>query len=145
MTPSPRCFALIRTSECLRTKAYLCPAGKLTIGYGHTGPDVKDGEVIDEGEAEALLKSDVTKAAQAVAQLAPICTQGQFDALTDFVFNLGAQHLASSTLLHRHNAGDYAGASAEFGKWVYGGGKVLPGLVKRRACEAHMYVDGTLP
>jgi len=66
-------------------------------------------------------------------------TQGQFDALVSFAFNLGIGALAKSTLLKKHLVGDYAGAAREFAKWKFGGGKVLAGLVKRRAAEARLY------
>jgi lysozyme len=72
-------------------------------------------------------------------------SQGQLDALTSFVFNLGSGKLKASTLLRKHRAGNYTGAAAEFGRWIYGGGKPLPGLIKRRAAEAHMYLSGELP
>lgn len=68
-------------------------------------------------------------------------TQGQFDALVSFAFNLGIGALAKSTLLKKHLAGDYAGAAREFAKWKFGGGRVLPGLVKRRAAEVALYLS----
>lgn len=145
MKPSAACLDLIRQSEGCRLKAYLCPAGVLTIGYGHTGPDVKPGQVITYTQAEALLESDAMVAAEAVERLAPKCTQGQFDALTDFVFNFGAKKFAGSTLLHMHKAGNYTGAAAQFARWVNAGGKILPGLVKRRAAEAHLYLSDEAP
>jgi lysozyme len=143
--PSAACLDLIRQSEGCRLKPYLCPAGKLTIGYGHTGPDVKPGQSITYSQAEALLESDAMVASAAVEKLAGKCTQGQFDALTDFAFNLGAGKLAGSTLLKYHKAGNTTAAAAEFGKWVYGGGHILPGLVKRRAAETHLYLSDELP
>jgi lysozyme len=144
--PSATCFALIRNSEGLRLKAYRDSGGVLTIGYGHCGPDVSDGKKITVDEAEALLHTDVTHASDSVLQLTSgIVSQGQLDALTDFVFNLGSRALQGSSLLRFHKAGNYARAAAEFGKWVYCGRACLPGLVKRRAAEAHLYVDGHLP
>jgi GH24 family phage-related lysozyme (muramidase) len=102
---------------------------------------VKRGTVWTQDQADAALEADLGKAARAVSSLigdAPT-TQGQFDALTDFVFNVGAGALRSSTLLKKHLAGDYAGAESEFGRWVYASGRKLPGLVKRRAAEAVLY------
>jgi lysozyme len=146
MMPSATCFALIRKSEGLRLKAYRDAVGVLTIGFGHTGPDVTEGKKITMDEAEALLHTDVTHASDSVLKLTNgNVSQGQLDALTDFVFNLGSRSLQGSTLLMKHKAGNYAGAAVEFGKWVYADGRILPGLVKRRAAEAHLYLDDTLP
>lgn len=146
MMPSAACFALIRKSEGLRLKAYRDCAGVLTVGYGHTGPDVSEGKKITVDEAEFLLQTDATHACDSVLTLTNgLVSQGQLDALTDFVFNLGSRALQGSSLLRFHKAGNYDRAAAEFGKWVYAGRVVQPGLVKRRACEAHLYVDGTLP
>lgn len=144
--PSATCFALIRQSEGLRLKAYRCPAGVLTIGYGHTGPDVSENKKITHDEAEALLHQDVTHASDSVLQLTRgKVSQGQLDALTDFVFNLGSGKLKSSTLLAKHKTGNYTGAAAEFGRWIYGDGHPMPGLIKRRAAETHLYLSGQLP
>ena len=130
----------IKGHEGLRTTAYRDPVGILTIGYGHTGADVKPGQKITEAQAEALLRKDVAWAENAVRKHVKVpLTQGQFDALTSFTFNCGAGALQKSTLLKKLNAGDYAGAQAEFGKWVRGGGRVLPGLVRRRDEEAQMF------
>jgi lysozyme len=146
MMPSAACFALIRKSEGLRLKAYRDPVGVLTVGYGHTGPDVTEDKKITVDEAEFMLQTDATHACDSVLKLTDgNVSQGQLDALTDFVFNLGSAKLAGSTLLHKHKAGNYAGAAAEFGRWIYAGGKICAGLIKRRACEAHLYLDGTLP
>ena len=145
--PSATCFALIRKSEGLRLKAYRDGGGILTIGYGHTGPDVSDGKKITMDEAEALLSTDVTHASDSVLDLTNgNVSQGQLDALTDFVFNCGAKKLAGSTLLRKHRAGNYTGAATEFCRWVHDArGNIEPGLVKRRAAETHLYLDGTLP
>lgn len=145
MKPSPACFYLIRSSEGMRLKAYKDGAGVLTCGYGHTGPDVKPGMTITMARAEEWLQRDVSDAADAVNKYALPCTQGQFDALTDFVFNLGESAFARSTLLRKHQAGNYTGAALEFPRWVYAGGNVEPGLVKRRAAEAHLYLSGHQP
>lgn len=142
--PSAACFALIRSSEWLRLSAYRDSGGVLTIGYGHCGPDVTPGKKITVDEAEALLSADASHACDSVLKLTNgNVSQGQLDALTDFVFNLGSSRLASSTLLKDHRAGRYPEAAAEFGRWVYCAGKVLPGLVKRRAAEARLYLGET--
>ncbi|QTD45487.1 glycoside hydrolase family protein [Ottowia testudinis] len=131
---------MVKKYEGLFTKAYVCPAGVLTIGYGHTGAGVKPGQRITEAQAEQLLRQDMGKFEAAVQRQVKVpLTQGQFDALTSFTFNCGEGALKNSTLLKKLNAGDYAGAQAEFHKWNKGGGRVLPGLVKRRAEEAQMF------
>jgi lysozyme len=130
---------LIRRFEGLRLTSYLCPAKVWTIGYGHTGPDVRPGMRIDRGEAEQLLRADVAGFEAGVATAAGACTEGQFDALVSFAFNLGRGALMSSSLLRKHKAGDHEGAAAEFGRWVHAGGRKLPGLVRRRAAEAARY------
>lgn len=129
----------IKSFEGLRLRAYRDPVGVWTIGYGHTG-GVKPGQVISRERAEQLLRSDTGWAQDAVRRNVKVpLSQGQFDALTSFTFNLGAGALASSTLLKKLNAGDYAGAQKEFGRWVHAGGEVLQGLVRRRASEAKMF------
>lgn len=133
---------LIKRWESLRLDAYLCPAGIPTIGYGHTG-DVKLGQRITEHQADAILSVDVSRVEPEVERLAPGATQGEFDALVSFAFNLGVFALAKSDLLRKYRAGDKAGAAAEFAKWcharVAGKMTVLPGLVKRRAAEAALF------
>jgi lysozyme len=144
--PSATCFALIRKSEGLRLKAYRDMAGVWTIGYGHTGPDVKENKKITVDDAEALLHTDAMHACDSVLKLTNgVVSQGQLDALTDFVFNLGSTKFAGSTLLRKHKAGNYDGAAAEFQRWIFAGGRIAGGLVKRRAAEVHLYLDGTLP
>ena len=130
---------LIKSHEGLRTSAYQDPVGVWTIGYGHTGT-AKPGQKITEAQAEQLLRKDVGWAEDAVRKNVKVpLTQGQFDALVSFTFNLGAGALGRSTLLKKLNAGDYAGAQAEFGKFVHAGGRVLPGLVRRRGEEAALF------
>ena len=133
--------ALIREFEGLRLEAYRCPAGVLTIGYGHT-EGVKEGEVITEAEAEQLLESDIDKAANQVKSVVTVpLTDSQLDALIDFTFNLGIGNLKSSTLLKKLNAGDYIGAAEEFSKWIYSGKIILPGLVRRREIEKQLFLS----
>lgn len=114
-----------------------------TIGWGATGEGIHKGVVWTQEQADRRLESDVARYATQVSHYigdAPT-TQSQFDALTSFQFNTGA--LGGSTLLRKHKAGDYAGAAAEFGKWVHAGHNVLSGLVKRRAAEAKLYLIAT--
>ena len=132
-------LALIKASEGLRLAAYRCPAGIWTIGYGHTH-GVHEGQAINPSEAEHLLREDVASTESEVEHLAGPCTQGEFDALVSFAYNLGAQALRNSTLLKLHRLGQHKLAAAEFGRWVHAGGRELPGLVKRRAAEADLYL-----
>ncbi|TWA90683.1 GH24 family phage-related lysozyme (muramidase) [Azospirillum brasilense] len=142
----PDALALVRHFEGLYLKAYLCPAGVPTIGYGHTA-GVRMGQTIDGLQAEVFLRADLADAAAAVDRLVKVpITANQRGALASFVMNLGAGSLQQSTLLRLLNQGDYAGAAAEFPKWVYAtvcGVKTrLPGLVKRRAAEEGLFRDG---
>jgi spore coat assembly protein SafA len=129
----------VKSKEGFRANAYRDPAGVWTIGYGHTA-GVKPGQHVTKAQAEALLRQDLSSAENAVRNYVKVpLTQGQFDALTSFAFNVGNGALKNSTLLKKLNAGDYAGAQNEFGRWVHGGGKRLPGLVTRRREEAAMF------
>jgi lysozyme len=113
-----------------------------TIGVGHTGPEVHEGQTVTQEQADALLASDVAWAENAVKRLVTVkLMQDQFDALVDFVFNLGETAFAGSTLLKKLNAGDYLSASYEFSRWNKAGGKVLAGLVTRRAAEVQVFVS----
>lgn len=131
--------ALIRRFEGLRLRAYLCPAGVPTIGYGSTGPDVQLGQVCTPEQAEARMQRDAAVfLAGAVAAVPTAATAGRQAALADFAYNLGLTRLRSSTLRRRALAGDWDGVRVELGKWTRGGGRVLPGLVKRRAAEVEL-------
>lgn len=130
---------LIRHFEGCRFDAYLCPAGVWTIGYGHTA-DVKEGDNIDQEAAEAFLIEDLETFEQAVTRLVEVpLTQQQFDALVSWTFNLGAGNLAESTLLKKLNNYQYAEVPEQMMRWVRAGGKVLDGLVRRRAAEAALF------
>lgn len=139
MEISTKGLDLIKQAEGLSLKAYRDTGGVLTIGWGHTGPDVTAGMVITEAQADQLLREDVRDAEADVRRLFPITTQNQFDALVSFTFNLGADQVRESTLRRLHNEGDYAGAKSQFGRWVFDNGVKLAGLVRRRAAEAALY------
>jgi lysozyme len=127
-------------AEGVKLTAYRDSVGVLTIGVGHTGPDVFEGQTITYDEAMNLLAADVHAAEEGVKKYVKVqLTQNQFDALVDFAFNLGVGSLEHSTLLRLVNLGDFLGASGEFQKWVTAGGHKLPGLVARRAEEAHLF------
>ncbi len=114
--------------------------GILTIGYGHTGPDVVPGLVWTKEQAVTALMNDIVWAEKIVNHfVVPTLEQHQFDALVDFTFNDGAGNFENSTLLRLVNAGNMAAADHEFAKWIHAGGKVLSGLVRRRAAEAALF------
>ncbi|HLA33660.1 MAG TPA: lysozyme [Rhodocyclaceae bacterium] len=134
-------LALIRKFEGLRLRAYRCPAGIPTIGYGHTGPDVSmDMSPIDSAKAEDYLHADADIANRAAGNLSPALwlDDARRAAIADFVFNLGASRYKASTLRRRIDSGDWDGAAEELAKWVWGGGRRLPGLIARRADEARL-------
>jgi len=135
------CLKKLKEFEGLRTRAYFCPGGKLTIGYGHTGPDVRPGDVITDYWAEHLLKSDLYDIEKQVDSLGDF-NQPQFDALVSFAYNIGFWKLKTSTLMKKIQEGaNMRAIKQEFNKWVYAGGKVQPGLVKRRAWEAKRFFE----
>lgn len=145
MKISPKGLDLIKSFEGFSPRAYLCPAGVLTIGYGSTGSHVKRGMQISEAEAVALLDQDLDRFENAVRQLAPNATQSQFDALVSFAFNCGVNNLKISSVLAAHKSGKHAVAAANFAKWnkarVEGVLKPLNGLTRRRAAEAKLYLS----
>ena len=132
----------IKAWEGCRLTAYRCPAGVLTIGYGHTGKDVTPGKKITQAEADALFDTDITKFAATVAPtFAGVRLNGnQFDALVSLAYNIGIHAFHKSTLFKKvmANPSDKS-IRSEFVKWIYGGGRILPGLVKRRIAEANHY------
>ncbi len=135
----PAAVALIKEAEGCKLKAYLCPAGVLTIGYGHTA-GVTKGQSITATQAEAYLTADLAEAATQVDRLVKVpLTETQRGALASFVFNLGAGSLQRSTLLVKLNAGDHQGAADQFRVWINVNGKPSSGLIKRRAAEAELF------
>lgn len=145
-------YDLVKKFEGLRTKAYKCPANVWTIGYGHTSaagdPIVGADLVVTKEQAEQILDRDLRQYEDGVKRLVQIgITQGQFDALVSFAYNAGVGRLSSSTLLKRVNAGRFDEVPAEFMKWTKGGGKELPGLVRRRRAEVKLWrgLDTDLP
>ena len=139
MKTSERGIELIKCHEGLRLKAYRCPAGVWTIGYGHTR-DVTEGSVITKDKATVFLKSDLKSAENIVNVALSGINQNQFDALVSFVFNVGSGNFLKSTLLKKIKAKPTdAAIREEFMKWILAGGKVLPGLEKRRKDEADIF------
>lgn len=120
-----------------RAHPYVCPAGYWTIGYGHLC-DPKH-PPITEVEAEAYLAQDLKVALAATLRYCPVLAtepEGRLAAIVDFTFNLGVGRLQTSTLRRRVNQRDWVAAGQELRRWVFGGGRALPGLVARREAEA---------
>ncbi len=138
MKLSENCVNLVASFEGFRGEAYKCPAGVWTIGYGHT-EEVKPGDKITEQLAKSLLRSELQEFAVKVEKLLKKATQNQFDALVSFAYNVGVGAFASSTLLKKHNTGDYLAAQEQFLKWNRAAGKELAGLTRRRQHEAALY------
>lgn len=126
-------------------KVYADPVGIPTVCVGHTKTVTRAdiGKAVTAALCDELLRQDTKAAVTAVANSVKVTiTQGQFDALVSFTFNVGAGNLRNSTLLRRLNAGDCAGAASEFSRWVRARGKILPGLVTRRAREGALFREG---
>jgi lysozyme len=147
--------ALVRSFEgCLhpidaaktKFRPYVCPAGVLTIGFGHTndnGRQFKAGDVWTKGECDAEFRADMARFETAVRRRVKVeLTQHQFDALVSFTYNCGEGNLRKSSLLRKVNAEDFEGAALAFAPWNRGGGRVLAGLTRRRAAEAALFRDG---
>ena len=130
---------LIKRFEGVKLRAYKCPAGVWTVGVGSTR-DVHAGMVITQTEADERLREDLQDAEAAVERLVKVqLTDNEFSALVSLVFNIGSGAFSHSTLLRMLNSGDRKGAALQFKRWNRGGGKVLPGLVKRRAAETALF------
>jgi lysozyme len=150
MTPSSKCIDFIKSFEQCRLTAYMpTPRDRPTIGWGATGADVRMGMTWTQAQADARFARDLADFAAGVMHelRGRPTTQGQFDALVSFAYNVGldddadtlAEGLGDSTLLKKHLAGDYEAAAAQFAFWNKQDGVVLKGLTRRRAGEAAMY------
>lgn len=131
---------LIKKFEGLRLEPYFCQAGVLTVGYGHTGKDVRPMMKITAEDAGRLLQADLRKFCFGVSEavLVPL-TDNQFAALVSFAFNLGLGALRKSTLLKKVNAGEFDAVPGELKKWVNAGGAPSLGLIRRRKAEAELW------
>lgn len=136
-----RALNLIKELEDCKLEAYKDIVGILTIGYGHTGKDVKTGMKIDLEQAEALLKADLAKFEAGVEAAAKAPNIYQFSAMVMLAYNIGLEAFKSSTLLKKFNAGDHKGASYEFVKWNKAAGKELAGLTRRRVAERDLFIS----
>lgn len=149
MQTSDKGIALIKQFEGCKLTAYPDPGSggaPWTIGYGWTQPvdgkPVRPGMTIDQATADRLLKTGLVSYENDVSRLVKVkLSQGQFDALVSFTYNLGSRSLSTSTLLSKLNAGDYAGAADEFPRWNKAGGKVLNGLTRRREAERALFLS----
>ncbi|MDM2816943.1 lysozyme [Citrobacter sp. Cpo102] len=146
MQTSDKGIALIKEFEGCKLTAYQDSVGVWTIGYGWTQPvdgtPIRAGMTIKQETAERLLKTGLVSYESDVSRLVKVgMTQGQFDALVSFTYNLGARSLSTSTLLRKLNAADYAGAADEFLRWNKAGGKVLNGLTRRRETERALFLS----
>ena len=139
MKTSPKGIALIKEFEGLRLKAYKCPGGVWTLGYGHTA-GVKPGMVISEAQAEEYLMADLIASEKYLNDLRLAINQNQFDALISFIYNVGTGKFSRSTLLRKVRANPQDNSIMdEFLRWVYSKGRVLPGLQRRRLAEMKLY------
>jgi lysozyme len=140
MKLSARGANFIKGWEKCRLLAYLDGGGVWTIGWGHTGPDVKEGMRCSMGDAHAWFADDVAEAESAVNRLVQVpITQNQFDALVSLCFNIGVNAFAKSTLLKKLNGWDYQGAMREFPRWKYDNGVEVAGLLNRRLQEQGLF------
>lgn len=146
LTISQNGLSMIASFESFEPKAYYCPAGVLTIGYGHTGTnaqgqELQESDTVTHEQAMRLLYEDVLWAEDAVNEQRLDLTQNQFDALVSFVFNVGATAFAHSTLLKKLKSCDFEDAADEFLRWNKAGGKVLRGLTARREAERDLFLS----
>ena len=133
---------LIKGFEGFSSDPYQDVAGVWTNGYGHTHGVTQDTLPVSDEEATINLQDDLFLAEDGVSTYVAVpLNDNQFDALVSFTFNLGSGALEHSTLLKKLNAGNYAGAADEFGKWVYAGGHIVNGLIARRAKERELFIS----
>ena len=142
MKTTMRLMTQLMMMEGLRLEAYRDAAGVLTIGYGHTGKDVREGDRISPYWAKELLVKDIETVERAVDALGVARTPGQLDALVSLAFNIGIGRLKGSTLLRViRDGGSKQQIKKEFKRWVYAGGKKLKGLELRREWEARRFFE----
>ena len=141
MKASQQLIEHIKRCEGYSDIAYRCPAGVLTIGYGHT-KDVKPGDKITQYQAEEFLKDDLAPAEAVANKCKMLSTQGKYDAVLDFIYNCGPANWNSSTLKKYIESGRKTWEIQEqFLRWVNAGGKKLGGLVTRRIWEAARFAE----
>jgi lysozyme len=141
MKASVAAIGLIKSCEGCSLTSYVCSGGVMTIGYGHTGPNVFANQVITQSEADTLLRLDVSRFEAEVERTCPETTQCQFDACVSLVYNIGCTAFAKSSVVRLHNQKRYAEAAQAFMLWNKAGGKVSRGLQSRRAKESALYLE----
>lgn len=158
MKVSPECLKMIKHHEGVRTRPYRCPALLWTVGVGHVidpaharvpiaerkALPIPNGwdRTLPMDEVDSILKADLARFEAGVARLCPVeLTQGQFDALVSFSFNVGLGNLQRSSIRMKVNRGDFEGAAESFLDWTKAGGKVLKGLVTRRNDEKALFLS----
>ncbi len=133
-------LAIIDSTEGCVLHAYRDCAGVLTAGWGHAGPDVKAGMVVTQSQADAWRAADLARAADFVAAHVRVSlTDNQFSALAEFTYNVGVGNFLGSRLLRFLNRGEYGAVPGELMRWTVAGGRIMPGLVARRAREAALF------
>jgi lysozyme len=154
---SKECIEGIKKDEGVRLRPYRCPALLWTVGVGHVidpahirvplndrkNLPIPEGwdRTLSMAEVDSILAADLATFERGVLRLCPTgLTQGRFDALVSFAFNVGLGNLQRSTIRMKHNRGDFEGAAEAFLMWTKAGGRELPGLVKRRKHEKEMYL-----
>lgn len=145
ITMSNEGLLVLRHFEGLRLKAYRDPVGVWTIGYGHTGPDVYEGLVWSQAQADKALRERLDRefVPGVLAVIKRSMRQHELDAMVDLAYNIGVSAFQGSTLVRKFNAGDTAGAADEFLRWNRAGGKVLLGLRRRRAAERALFLGAS--
>jgi lysozyme len=141
MKASAAAIGLIKSSEGCSLTSYVCSGGVLTIGYGHTGPNVFATQIITQSEADTLLRLDVSRFEAAVERTCPETAQCQFDACVSLAYNIGPAAFAKSSVARLHNLKRYAEAAQAFMLWNKAAGKVSRGLQSRRAKESALYLE----
>lgn len=145
ITMSQEGLVVLKHFEGLRLRAYRDPVGVLTIGYGHTGPDVYEGLVWSQAQADKALRDRLQRefVPGVLAVITRSMTQGQLDAMVDLAYNVGVAAFQGSTLVRKFNAGDTQGAADEFLRWNRAGGEVLLGLRRRRAADRALFLGAS--
>ena len=157
MKVSQATIKMIKHHEGVKVRPYRCPALLWTVGVGHVIDPAHIGVKLDDrknlpippgwdrtlsmSEVDQILADDLARFERGVLRMCPVVTQPQFDALVSFAFNVGLGNLQRSTIRMKHNRADYEGAAESFMAWTKAGGRVLPGLVKRRQDERNLYED----
>jgi lysozyme len=135
-------IALVAYYEGYKPQAYVDPVGIVTVCYGHTAT-ARLGQSFTQAQCDTMLRSDLAVAERAVKRRVLVdLGQPQFDALVSLTYNVGEGNFATSTLLRTLNKGDYCGAARQFPRWNRAGGRVLPGLTKRRLAEQALFLEG---